>query len=170
MKLIKLGEVNKIFITFLFMIAVWLLFTFSLDPFSLLLGVIFSFSIAIFTYDLFIDKQEKIQQGKFPRFHFFFTYIFVLLYEIYLGSFLVVYAVITNKIEPGLINIKTNLKSKFARAMLANSITLTPGTVTVDLHDDNLLVHWLNAETTNSQLAANRIKGRFETQLKRIFY
>ena len=170
MKITQFGAINKIIITFSFLLIVWLLFTFSLDPFSLLLGVVFSFTISLATYDLFIAKEEKIQQGKFPNFQYFFAYIFVLLFEIYRGSLFVVYSVITMRINPGIVKIRTRLKSKFAQALLANSITLTPGTVTVDMQNDYLFVHWLNVKTLNAHRAAKMIKGSFEAQLKRIFY
>jgi len=148
----------------------WLLFTFSFDPFSLLLGGIFSLVIAIVTHDLFIEKEEKIHKGALPRFEFFLFYVFVVLWEIYLASFYVVYQVITMKIDPGIVNIKTRLKSKFAQAFLANSITLTPGTVTIDLQKDTLSVHWLTVKTHDSHKAAKIIKGSYEALLGRIFY
>ncbi len=169
MRVEKIKTTNSILITFLFLFALWLLFTFSLDPFSLLLGGIFSLTIALFTHDLFVEKDEKIHRG-IPRFEFFLLYIFVVLWEIYLASFNVVYRVITMKINPGIIKIRTRLKSNFARALLANSITLTPGTVTVDLQKDYLYVHWLAVKTQNSHKAARIIKGSYEAQLKRIFY
>ena len=162
--------INQILITFFFLLVLWLLFTFSFDPFSLLLGTVFSFTIAFFTHDLFIDKREKIHEGMVPRFEFFLLYIFVLLWQIYLASFNVVYKVITMKINPGAVMIKTHLKSKFAQALLANSISLTPGTVTVELHQDYLYVHWLEVKTFEPQEAAKIIKGSYEEQLRRIFY
>ncbi len=164
MKLKQTGTINRIAITFIFLLILWLLFTFSLNPFSLLLGVIFSFVISLVSYDLFVEKEERIQQGYFPKFQYFFAYIFVLIREIYLGSLSVIYSVITMKINPKVVKIKTDLGSKFARAVLANSITLTPGTVTIDLHDDELLVHCLSSKPDK------KIKGNFETQLRRIFY
>jgi multicomponent Na+:H+ antiporter subunit E len=53
--------------------------------------------------------------------------------------------------------------------ILANSITLTPGTITLNLDDDHLIVHWLDAETIHSKYAGELIKGDFERLLKRIF-
>jgi len=164
MKLKQTGTINRIAITFVFLLMLWLLFTFSLNPFSLLLGVIFSFIISLVSYDLFVEKEEKIQQGYFPKFQYFFVYVFVLIWEIYLGSLSVIYSVITMKINPEVIKVKTDLESRFARAVLANSITLTPGTVTIDLHDDELLVHCLSIKPDKA------IKGNFEAQLRRIFY
>lgn len=160
----------KIILTFGFLFFVWLLFTFSFDPFSLLLGVVFSATIAFFTYDIFIGEDEQISQGRFPKFHYFFIYVLVILFEILLGSFLVVYYVVTMKINPKIVKIKTNLKSKFAQGLLANSITLTPGTVTVDLQDSELFVHWLAIKTIDQKKSGEMIMGNFERQLQRIFY
>jgi len=170
MKLEQLGRINSIIITFVFLMLLWCLFTFSFDPFSLLLGGIFSLIIALVSYDLFIEKEEKIQRGILPRFELFIFYLLVLLWEIYLGSFNVVYRVITMKISPGIVKIKTKLGSKLGRALLANSITLTPGTVTVELEEDELFVHWLVMATDDPDKAAKSIKGNFEAQLGRIFY
>jgi len=170
MRIEELRTINKALITFFFLFALWLLFTFNLDPFSLLLGGLFSLTIALFTHDLFIEKEEKIHKGILPRFEFFVLYVFVVFWEIYVASFNVVYQVITMKINPGIVKIRTRLKSKLAQALLANSITLTPGTVSIDLQEDYLHVHWLVVKTDNSHKAARMIKGSYEAQLRRIFY
>ena len=170
MKAELLRKINRTLITFFFLSIIWFLFTFSLDPFSLLLGGVFSLTIAIAANDLFIEKHEKIQQGTLPRFEFFIVYVFVLLFEIYLASFIVVYLVITMKIKPGIVKIKTKLKSHFAQALLANSITLTPGTVSVDLQKEYLCIHWLVVKTKEAHKAAQMIKGSYEALLGRIFY
>jgi multicomponent Na+:H+ antiporter subunit E len=170
MRVGQLRKINSIIITFFSLFALWLLFTFNFDPFSLLLGSLFSFTISVFTHDLFIEKEEKIHEGILPRFEFFLLYVFVVLWEIYLASFHVAYQVITMKINPGIVKIRTRLKSKFAQALLANSITLTPGTVTIELQKDYLYVHWLVVKSENSHKAARMIKGNYEAQLRRIFY
>ncbi len=57
----------------------------------------------------------------------------------------VAYRVITGKIRPGIVKIDPKLKSDFGVTFLANSITLTPGTLSVDVDDENhLYVHWIN--------------------------
>ena len=48
--------------------------------------------------------------------------------------------------EPAIVHFKTNLRTTFARVLLANSITLTPGTITVSLEDDIYTVHCLDKE------------------------
>lgn len=52
------------------------------------------------------------------------------------------------EVEPKLVRIKTNLKTDFGKWMLANSITLTPGTITIDIKDDELLIHSISSLTT----------------------
>ncbi|NQU16749.1 MAG: Na+/H+ antiporter subunit E [Candidatus Saganbacteria bacterium] len=164
------GILSRILETFSALLIIWFLFTFSLDPFSVLLGVIFSFVISLLTYDLFVDRERVFKKGMFDLVRFLFSYVIILLFEIYIASIYLVYQVITMKINPGFVRIKTQLKSDFAQAILANSITLTPGTVTIDVENDNLYVHWLAVSTDNEQKAAKSIKERYESWLKKVFH
>ncbi|MFB6214396.1 MAG: Na+/H+ antiporter subunit E, partial [Candidatus Bipolaricaulia bacterium] len=66
--------------------------------------------------------------------------------------------------------VKTKLKSESAKTALANSITLTPGTMTVDVSDEGYLyVHWINVTSTEVEEATREVVGRFEWLLRRIF-
>ena len=71
-------------------------------------------------------------------------------------------------IRPQLVEITTGLKSPLGRMLLANTITLTPGTMTVDVLDDRLLVHWVYCPPgTDAQEATRQIAATFETNLRR---
>ena len=72
-------------------------------------------------------------------------------------------------IKPGIVVIKTELKNDLAKMILANSITLTPGTFTLDINNDKLLIHWINVKTDNTDEATKLIGERFEKYLKIIF-
>ena len=73
-------------------------------------------------------------------------------------------------IRPGIVKIKTSLTSESAITALANSITLTPGTLTVDLTDDGTLyVHWINVRSDDVDEATRMIARKFEYFLERIF-
>ncbi len=76
--------------------------------------------------------------------------------------------VITGKINPGIVKVKSNLESDFAVTMLANSITLTPGTLTVDLDNstNELYVHWIDVK--NSEPSPQDIYGSFGDWVRRI--
>lgn len=75
----------------------------------------------------------------------FIAYVFgPFLLSLVKANMSVAWMVITGKIRPGIVRISPGLRTDFGTAMLANSITLTPGTMTVDVDDDrNLYVHWL---------------------------
>ncbi len=163
-------KIIRIIETFAFLILFWLLCTLNLSPSSLILGISFSLIIAIFTYDIFIDESELIGRKSFiPRVELLLVYFFVLLYEMFLGSIDVAYRTITMDINPGVVRIKTRLQSDLAATILANSITLTPGTITLDMEGDYLYIHWINVETSHMNRAGELIKSRFEMWLKRIF-
>ena len=73
-------------------------------------------------------------------------------------------------IRPGIVKVKTTLTNPAGRAMLANSITLTPGTMTVDMTDDGYLyIHWINVKSEDIEEATRQIVSKFEGVLRRIF-
>lgn len=72
-------------------------------------------------------------------------------------------------LNPGIVKVRTRLKSRMGRLLLANSITLTPGTLTVELQDDWLYVHWVRMETDDSDEATARIVAGFERYLEVIY-
>lgn len=69
-------------------------------------------------------------------------------------------------INPGIVEVETSLESPLGRMLLANSITLTPGTLTVDLKEDRLLIHWINVpEGIDVAAATRRIAAGFEQRI-----
>jgi multicomponent Na+:H+ antiporter subunit E len=80
----------------------------------------------------------------------------------------VAYRVITGKINPGIVKISPNLKNDAAITLLANSITLTPGTLSVDIDEKNndLYIHWINV--TNLKPSIEDICGSFPIWARRI--
>ena len=73
------------------------------------------------------------------------------------------------EIDPGVVEIKTGLKSPIGRLALANSIALTPGSLVLDVKDDTLSVHWLDIQTTDPNEATRMIAGPFEKHLEKVF-
>jgi multicomponent Na+:H+ antiporter subunit E len=162
-------KIFRISVTFFFLMLGWISFTGNLDPQSLLLGAIFSLVIALITYDYFVDETEVFLKDIVPRPDIILLYLVILIIKVYIASVDVAYRVLTMKINPGEIRIRTRLKSELARVLLANSITITPGTLTIDLRDDYLYVHWLESKGTSTLYAGELIKGVFERLLRRIF-
>jgi multicomponent Na+:H+ antiporter subunit E len=72
-------------------------------------------------------------------------------------------------IRPGIVRIKTQLRSPVGRLALANSIALTPGSLVIDIKDEDIFVHWLDVKTTDSDEATRAIAGAFEKHLEKTF-
>jgi len=131
----------------LFFFLLWLLFNARLSLDVMVAGVFISLAVYSFChkhmgYGAATDK--KIVRGLFLG----VRYIAVLLLETIKSNVQVSRIVFARNIEvePRIIFFHTKLKSEAARVALANSITLTPGTITVALHDDLLCVHCLNKD------------------------
>jgi multicomponent Na+:H+ antiporter subunit E len=72
-------------------------------------------------------------------------------------------------IKPGIVKVRTRLKSRMGRLMLANSITLTPGTLTVAMDGEWLYVHWVNVQSEDIEAATAEIVAGFERYLEVIY-
>ncbi len=106
------------------------------------------------------------------RYFWFAIYQFVFAYYVVRASIDVAYRVLhpALPIRPGIVRVKSQLRSATARTVLANSITLTPGTLTLDITDDGTFyVHWINVSTRDERQAAAQILGRFEWFIRRVF-
>ncbi|MCK5156271.1 MAG: Na+/H+ antiporter subunit E [Spirochaetales bacterium] len=105
------------------------------------------------------------------RLIFTVVYIFVLIKEIFRANIDVAFRVIKPvlPIKPGIVKVKTRLKSRLGRLALANSITLTPGTITVEIKGDELFIHWIFVDAGDADTATQKIVSQFEKYLEVIF-
>jgi multicomponent Na+:H+ antiporter subunit E len=136
--------------------------------FEFVTGVILSLMVALLaTKVLFQKRNYKILN---PR-----RWITFLIY--FIGPFFwsmikcnldVAYRVITGKINPGIVKISPGLKTDLGITLLADSITLTPGTLTVDIDEktNDLYIHWINVTTLTPTTAD--ICGTFPQWIRRI--
>ena len=69
-------------------------------------------------------------------------------------------------IDPAIVRVRTSLKHPTARLLLANAITLTPGTLTVEVKDEWLYIHWVVAKTDDVEQATREIAAGFERYLE----
>ena len=72
-------------------------------------------------------------------------------------------------VEPGVVKVKTNLKSPIGRLALANSISLTPGSLVLDIGKDELLVHCLDMRAIDPKKVTETVLGSFEAHLEKAF-
>ncbi|HEC69973.1 MAG TPA: cation:proton antiporter [Candidatus Omnitrophica bacterium] len=159
------------FILFILAFLVWLLLTFSLSWENLLVGGLVSLFVSFMTGDLFTKRPHIFKH--LQRYFWFLIYIPVFIWECFKANVDVALRVIRPSlpIKPGIVKVATSLKSETGLTFLANSITLTPGTLTVDVDKENglLYVHWIDVKSKDVQKATQIIVRRFEKILTKIF-
>ena len=161
--------VGRRFILVLGLIALWLLLSGYWDK-AVLMGF-GAFSIAItlwFSEQAEIVDREGVPTSVFPR---IFGYMFWLVFEIGKANLQVTREVLRPqmKLAPKMIRVRADQRSDLTRTIFANSVTLTPGTVTVDVREDSLLIHALDESFADVEaIEAMGIKAtRLETEASR---
>lgn len=154
--------------TFVTFLLIYLLIAgFTVD--EVILGSIVSVILTIILVryiDFRIDKTFPIKLLKF-----LFIYIPVFLWKLILANLDIARRVLSIKIplNPGIIKVKTNLKGDFGKLTLANSITLTPGTLSIDVDEDCIYVHTVDVKEKEEEKIQANISEPFESILGGIF-
>ncbi|MBU1077029.1 MAG: Na+/H+ antiporter subunit E [Spirochaetes bacterium] len=154
---------------FLICMVVWVAFTFNLSLQYISIGAVFSLITTIFFGKNFVPGWKKFLNP--VRYFWAIIYIPIFLWECIKANFDVAYRVIHPRllINPGIVKVKTKIKTDIGKVILANSITMTPGTLTIDLIGDTLYIHWIYISSKNPAIYSEKIAGRFEKYIKRIF-
>jgi multicomponent Na+:H+ antiporter subunit E len=113
---------------------------------EIIFGIILSVIVGAISRKIFVKNSYRMLNP--VRWFTFIGYLFYFFYEMAKANFDVAYRVITGRINPGIVKISPNLKTDLGATMLANSITLTPGTLSVDIDEDSndLYIHWINVK------------------------
>ncbi len=139
----------------------------------LVAGGIVSIGVALFAARFFI--HEKAFHLCNPlRLLKLIIYIPVFFWELLKANIDVAIRAFRKKPEhSGIVKVPVDLKSDYAQAMLANSITLTPGTITMDIVEEDgqtyYYVHWIDVKETDGKKAGDAIKGTLEKWVRRIW-
>jgi multicomponent Na+:H+ antiporter subunit E len=146
----------------------WLLITFKITVPNLVVG-----SAASLICTLIFAKYYFTSVGKFlqpQRWFWLIIYLVVFIWECIKANFDVAYRVLHPRmpIKPGIVKVRTTLKSEFAKMLLANSITMTPGTLTVDIIGDDFYIHWIYVRSQDPEVYTGMITGVFEKYIKKI--
>ncbi|KPK98082.1 MAG: hypothetical protein AMJ95_06000 [Omnitrophica WOR_2 bacterium SM23_72] len=158
-------------ILFLIALSVWSFLTWPPDYQHLVIGILVSVFVSFMTGDMFVKRPHIFRH--FSRYLWFLYYAPVFIWECLKANIDVAYRVFHPNlpINPGIVKVVTTLKSDTALTFLANSITLTPGTMCVDIDQENgfLYIHWIDVKDKDIQKATEIIVKRFEHILRRIF-
>lgn len=153
---------------FIGLMLVWLMLS-GTDPQELIAGAVVSLLIVL----LLSGSEPMLADLKIsPKALLYaIAYVFVFLKELLISNLDVARRVIDPKlpIRPGIVKIQTHLQSPLAKTILANSITLTPGTLTTEIRDNVLYIHWIEIKEGDMEGATHEIAERFEKYLEVIF-
>jgi multicomponent Na+:H+ antiporter subunit E len=132
------------FATFLIMMLFWVTMSGMFDAFHLSLGVISCLLVAHFSHDMLFPKGEHSWWRDFFGLLLYFPY---LIKEIVIANLQVAYIVLHPRmldlIDPQVVHFKTKLTRPVSKVTFAQSITLTPATITVSIDDDEFTVYSL---------------------------
>ena len=153
---------------FILSLIFWLLLTFKLTVPNIVVGSIASIICSLFFGRFFVTNVYKLLQPQ--RYFWFIVYLIIFIWECIKANIDVAYRVLhpAMPIRPGIVKVKTILKSDMAKMLLANSITMTPGTISVDIIDDYLYIHWIYIRSEDPEVYTPIITGAFEKYIKRI--
>ena len=164
-------------INFILLFLTWLLLSGKFDLFHMAMGALSSLLVTIVSNDLLFQQKKnglRMRLGEAMR---FIAYCFWLIYQIVIANFHVVGLALSPKFmatnfHPRIFTFKTSLKGDFAKFVLANSITLTPGTVTIRIDKDIFFIHAISkkaagdlAQQENMSKMEQRVAWVFEKEL-----
>jgi len=159
---------KKGFLFFISLLIVWILLA-GTDWQEIIIGAIISLLLTI----IFFSKATIFSEFNLnPKAIFYFLiYIIIFIWELIKSNIDVAIRVIqpTIPINPGIVKVKTKLKSRLGRIILANSITLTPGTLTVETNGEDYYIHWIDVTSGDIEGATKKIVSKFEKYLEVIF-
>ena len=166
--------------TFILSYLYWILFLIQdfnilkLGAQELIVGAIVAIVVSYFSSSFFA-REDGLWIFKKFRFINLIIFIPVYIWELIKANFSVAIKSLSPNlnINPGIVKITTELKSDYGLAMLSNCITLTPGTITMDIYEEGdknaMYIHWIDAKTEDITEASEIIKGRFEYFVRRLF-
>lgn len=138
-------------ILFMCLFGFWVIVSETLDIQHVIVGAIVAYLVELFNRDFLKDFHFYGKEHFAKKIVILTSVLLILIKDMVIANIQVAMIVLSPKmpISPGIVTFKTNLKSPLAKTILANSITLTPGTLTIDVDKDIFVVHYLteaNAE------------------------
>jgi multicomponent Na+:H+ antiporter subunit E len=154
----------RIFV-FVLLMVIWVVLSGFFDVFHLALGLISCAIVVWLSSDLLFENRHHRLNVRIKQAFGLFAYSIWMIGQIILSNIYVLRLALgsTEKLEPQIVRYKCSLNTDFQRFLLANSITLTPGTVTIKIIGDTYYVHAISDET------ANGLDGTMERRIKKVF-
>ena len=165
--------------TFIFCFLFWLLLTWSVALREVLIGLAVSAVVAAFSARFLIQKDAFYMYHPVRLITLVFYLVVIFMWEVIKANLSMVSIVLSPRMKnykPGIIRVPAGEKPKsaYGLALVSNCITLTPGTITMDVAEDEkgnnyYYIHWIDVAETDRVKAADAIKGTMEKWIGRIW-
>lgn len=161
--------------TFLLCFLFWILLTWSADVQELATGAVISLAVALFSSRFFIHEKPIWFFNPVKLLNGIYFWLCIFPVELIKANVDVAKRCFTGckNVNPGIVKVPVELKSLYGQAALANAITLTPGTITMEITEEEgqtyYYIHWIDAKLPGGQEAGEEIKGRLERGLRRVW-
>ncbi len=141
---------------------IWLILTANFQIANIFIGLGVSFSIALLYTKMFEHKKFEMINP-----YWLGVYVLILMKNLVISNIQIAIRILSKdmKLKPAIVAVKTELDSDWKRLLLANSITLTPGTLTLDVKDDMLYIHTIECKNIENK---NELIKEFEDIIKKI--
>jgi multicomponent Na+:H+ antiporter subunit E len=160
-------------VTFILLAVLWVIFSGKLDLFHLSLGAVSCLLVTLCSGRLLFQERGKSFATRLGEIWRFTGFAFWLLLQIVLANFHVISLALSRRrmeqeFDPYIFSFTTVLRSDFAKFVLANSITLTPGTVTIRIEGDTFWVHAISRKAAGD-LSGSESVGEMERRIACVF-
>ena len=161
--------------TFIVCFAFWVLLTWSFEVQELAAGAVVSLAVALFSSRFFVHEKAFWFFNPVKLVNLLVYVLFIFPVELIKANWDVAKRCLggCKNVNPGIVKVPVDLESDYGQAMLANSITLTPGTITMDIAEEEgqtyYYIHWIDVATAEPKEAGDAIKGTLEKGVGRIF-
>jgi multicomponent Na+:H+ antiporter subunit E len=156
--------IKKRYRFFFILLAFWFLLNLNFKIETIFFGIFISITVTIAAYPVLFDEHGFRYKGVYL--HKMIVYIFFLFIEIFKSAFVYSINLMSKRYEPVVFKVELEIDDPIAVGIVANSITLTPGTITVDIVDHTIYVLTLAKPGTDHAVLAKPIKEKFENYLK----
>jgi len=159
------GLSRNSFYMIILLTAIWIILRESVSILAVAAGLAISFCCVFFFHRFIpLPKSEPIRPFRLV------IYVFYLLGQIYIGGIAAI-GIILFGARVDIVEMKTRIRSKVLRTILVNSITLVPGSVSLDLNEDTITVLWLTRKTDGAadiKKTGELLKGKLERMLFKV--
>jgi len=153
-------KLKKIIPLWIFLFIFWIFLTLNFYFLNYVVGAIITFIVSIISYP--IIEKLNIKNLYLLK---IFKYLFILLFNIYKSSIIYIKNILSNDSRLVVVEVHLTIKNPLLISIVANSITLTPGTTTIDYYDNKLIVLALISNKDKEDKVINGIINNFEKNL-----